>query len=307
MKNSNDIMFVGFPGSIFSSLLEKHGIFVISPYKYCTRYAYKVRFLLNWAHLKLGYLSELNDSILNYQAKVIIVEGSLIFEPFIKKLRESFPDATIKYLYPNIVADKASLHPDVLRKYGCKLYSWDIRDCLKYKLILTKSFYDKNILKLADRFDYDLCFIGTDKGRYATVKSIKNYADRNGLRFYMHVCPTFNFLRFLHSYYKKPLAYNDYLFVVSKSRCIIDFVRSGQSGTTMRTMEAIFSGQKIISNNDYLKKMDFFLPENIYILKDGNFDGLKDFLLKETVPVDEAILKTYSFEYWYNHLMEDYD
>lgn len=130
------------------------------------------------------------------------------------------------------------------------------------------------------------------------AKKLETYAIQNSLSYYIHITPTYNFLKFLHKDYKKSLNYSDYLKVISKSRCIVDFVQEGQSGTTMRTLEAIFSTKKIVSNNEYLKDMDFFHPNNIFIVKGGSFDGLKQFLESDYMPISSDILKTYTFDYW---------
>lgn len=309
MSKEKKIIFIGSQTDIFALILKKHGRNIMPRYKYQSRIAYKLRYLFNIFHLKTSFLSDLHDDVLKSQADVIVVTGSLIYEPFIKRLKDAFPKASIKYCYPNVVDDFASLNPDVLKKYGIYVYSWDIEDCRKYNLRQLKSCYDGEILKLKSESEYDLCFIGADKGRYQRIKEIEDYAERNQLHTYIHVTSDYSFLSFIHSYYKKPIKYKKYLEIVSKSKCIIDFVRRGQSGTTMRTMEAIFSGQKLISNNPFLKQMDFYHPNNIYVLEDdnSNIDGIKDFLEKEPVPVNQEILNTYTFDYYYKTLLKDDD
>lgn len=309
MTTDQKIIFIGSRKDIFSSILRKHGLNVLPRYKYQSRLAYRVRYLINLLHINTSLLSELHDDVKNAEADVVVLTGSLLYESFIKQLRKFYPSAIIKYCYPNIVKDNASLKPDILRKYNIQIYSWDPEDCRRYDLRYIKSFYEKDILELNKEFEYDLCFIGADKGRYKKIKEIEEYAEKLKLRSYMHVTPTYNCLSFLHSYYKKPIPYNKYLSVVSKSKCIIDFVCEGQSGTTMRTMEAIFSGQKLISNNPFLKQMDFYHPNNIYVMEDdnSNIDGIKDFLEKEPVPVKQEILNTYTFDYYYKTLLKDDD
>lgn len=307
MTTDQKIIFIGSQNDIFSLFLRKHGLNVLPSYKYQSRLAYRIRYLINLLHINTSLLSELHDDVKTAEADIVVLMGSLLYEPFIKQLRKLYPFTIIKYCYPNIVKDNASLRPDILRKYNIELYSWDPEDCRKFNLCKLKSCYENGIFELDKDFKYDLCFIGADKGRYRMIKEINEYAESKKLRTYIHVTPTYNFLRFLHSYYKKTISYTEYLSVVSKSKCIIDFVREGQSGTTMRTMEAIFSGQKLISNNVFLKQMDFYHPNNIFILTDNNINEIEDFLNKEVVPIQREILATYTFDYWYKALIGNED
>lgn len=45
----------------------------------------------------------------------------------------------------------------------------------------------------------------------------------------------------------------------------------------MRTMEAIFSGKKLISNNARLKEYTFYHPNNIFIVDKDNIDLIPHF------------------------------
>lgn len=301
---TNDIIFICVGDSISSKMLLKHGETVLQAYRFQKRIAYRLRYFLHLLHIDKGLVFRLNPEITNCETNTFVIDGSLVYEPVIAQLRHNFPDSTIKYMYPNIVADKASMNPEVLRKYGCQVYSWDTEDCKKYGLTYSRACYDKDFLPSEKlMIEYDLCFIGADKGRYRLIKKLRDYAQVHGLLFYSRVCPNKNFLSWIHTYYAKPIPYQEYLDITHRSCCIVDFVQKGQSGTTMRTMEAIFSGEKLVSNNPYLKQMDFYHPANIFIVENDSYDGLEDFLKKETVPINPDILRRYQYEEWRKSIM----
>lgn len=303
-----DILFICEGNTISSRLLLGHGETVLRAYKYQKRIISRLRYISHLLHLEKGQIFQLNPEITKFDAESIIIDGTLVYEPIIAQLRRQFPKSIIKYTYPNVVANKASMNPDVLRKYNCQLYSWDIEDCRKYKLVYTRSWYDKKMLPTKPFcIDYDLCFIGLDKGRYKMLKSLNDYSQKHGLRFYSHICANYNFLKWVRPYYDSPITYEEYLNITTHSNCIVDFVQEGQSGTTMRTMEAIFWGKKLISNNQFLRQMDFYIPDNIFIVENGSFEGLTDFLEKDVVPISPDILDRYRYEAWRKAIMEPYD
>lgn len=302
-----DIIFICVGDSISSKILRKHGEVVFQAYRYQNRIAYRLRYLLHLLHIDEGRLFSLNPEIIKYETNTFAIVDSLVYEPIIAQLRHLFPNSTIKYLYTNIVACKASMNPNILRKYHCQLYSWDIQDCNKYDLIYQRSSYEEKLAVVGLPNKYDLCFIGVDKGRYKSIKALEEYSKKNGLRFFTHICANHNFLKWTHSYYKSPIPYEEYLAATMQSSCIVDFVQKGQSGTTMRTMEAIFLNKKLISNNPLLKEMDFYHPENIFIAEDDSYEGLVSFLKTDMVPVEPEVLVRYTYPEWRKAILNTND
>ena len=143
---------------------------------------------------------------------------------------------------------------------------------------------------------YDACFIGADKGRYKLVKAIESRLINSGFKTYIHITPDYGFTKILHKDYKDKIPYKQYLEVVASSKCIIDFVQKGQVGTTMRTMEALFSGKKLISNNARLKEYTFYHPNNIFIVDKDNIDLIPHFFKTPYIFISEDILQKYSLE-----------
>jgi len=87
--------------------------------------------------------------------------------------------------------------------------------------------------------------------------------------------------------------------------CILES-HSGLTGliienASVEIMEAMFLRRKLITNNIKINKHDYYNPNNVYIIdysKPDFLEGIKDFLEKPFVPIDENILKSYSVESW---------
>ena len=84
-----------------------------------------------------------------------------------------------------------------MRKYGVKGYSWDINDCNKYGLNYHKPFFDSTILPYSNSLQYDVCFIGSDKGRYKSIMKLNSYFAKNNIKAYIRIIPNFFFLKFI--------------------------------------------------------------------------------------------------------------
>lgn len=111
------------------------------------------------------------------------------------------------------------------------------------------------------------------------LRKISAYFDDNGISYKIQVLPDKDV-----SYEKMAIIekdYVDYLSVlgyIEKSKCILDICQDGQTGMTLRAVEAMFYDKKIITNNKKYKYLPFYQSNQIYIIEDDNFSGMKEFL-----------------------------
>ena len=78
--------------------------------------------------------------------------------------------------------------------------------------------------------------------------------------------------------------------------CVLDFDKKSQSGLTMRTIESLGAGKKIVTSNKRIKEELFFNQNNIFILGDNNPKALEDFVKKDFV--SSPRIEDYSIEKW---------
>ena len=304
---SRRVLFIDVPGAIVYKSATDRGLTALPPYENMGRWGFKIRYLCHLLHLDaVAPCSQINHEITEQDADKIVIIGSVIYEAFIRQLREAFPAAEIGYYYDNVVRDGASISPAVLRKYDVTPYSWDTKDCARYGMTYQKPAFQRTVLgenKIIPA--WDICFIGRDKGRYKQVMSLKESFQQLGIRAYIRLIADFSFTRFFRTQYSDPISYQEYLDVVSDSKALLDLVQRGQVGPTRRVMEAIFSGKKLVTNNTDLVNSDLYCPDNIFILGQDPIEQLPAFLASPFRPLSEEVLNSYSMENRITELSSD--
>jgi len=89
--------------------------------------------------------------------------------------------------------------------------------------------------------------------------------------------------------------------IESNSRCIINVLIDGQHGHTIRALNAIASGQKLITTDKSFQYESFFNPNNISIIDIENPYISKEFLEKDIIDVDISYLKLVN---WLKYIIE---
>ena len=215
-------------------------------------------------------------------------------------------------------------------------YSFDVLDCIRYKkkgLLHLPNFYlgeefdntSRNIVK------YDICFIGAlhifSINRLVVLERFVRLAKDNALNFFVflyynrsnmflkelvHCITNFKyFLLFLNLFFyrnrkyisSEKLSLNKVKEIESCSACIIDIPVKRQTGTTIRVLEALAAGEKVITTNRYIKNEKFYDPRSVLILKDKKDKKDKDiinFINSEKIKNDISYLK---IENWLKALL----
>lgn len=307
MMINNKCLFVTPKGTSLYFLSKKYGFQAVEPYQLKNRWAYRFRYLFHLLKIDgfWGPFSELSNELQCSRPEMIVIDGSLIFAPFLKRLRVLFPDVRVKYMYSNIVKCNASISPKVLNRYNIEGWSWDIGDCETYSLKYQRPSFDQSLILPSEIQEYHACFIGQDKGRYHVVKDIQAVLEGLGYKCYIKIMPNYNFLLKLREDYSPRIPYSDYLKVVSKSKCIIDLVQKGQTGTTMRVLEAIFSHKKLITNNDALIGYDFYNKNNIFIWGRDSVEDLKMFIESDFIEIEQEVLSEYTPSKGFERILHD--
>ena len=85
---------------------------------------------------------------------------------------------------------------------------------------------------------------------------------------------------------------------------IVDFVNPLHNGLSFRVFEALYYQKKLITNNVNVSNYDFYHPDNILIWhKDDLSQKIKEFLSKPFRPIDDEIVKKYSFGNWIKNIL----
>lgn len=181
-----------------------------------------------------------------------------------------------------------------LKKENFKVYSFDVRDVLRYQLIRMKnvnrkvSFCEKPVL-------YDFYFIGYDKKRRSAIDALKATFEEKGFRTHFILV-------------EKKEDYVSNMENIRKSmeaRCIVDILSPGQCGLSLRPFDALFLKKKLITNCFEIEKMDFYRPSNIYIIRDSKLEGLEEFMRTPYQNVEAEIVEQYEVNQWIRYFMRN--
>jgi len=188
-----------------------------------------------------------------------------------------------------------------------KVYSFQAEDCAALGLRFNSTMYappPPGLLPPAPPEPlYDVVFLGVPKDRLPLLRRLYARFTALGLRVRFQV----------GTYGDAGLApeeapgwrvtgawvdYPDYLRWVQKTRAILDIYQAIQTGFSLRVMEHIFFGKKLIANNAALARVEFYHPNNIFLLGKDDMDALPGWLELPFVPIAESVKAYYKFENW---------
>ncbi len=158
----------------------------------------------------------------------------------------------------------------------------------------------------------DLCFIGTvHSDRYSLIASIKQQLANFGLKsyFFMYFPSKTLF------YYKKlrdikfslarasefsfrSIPQANIVKRIMEARAVLDIHHPAQVGLTMRTIEMLGAGKKLITTNANIRTYDFYHPDNILVIDRKNPILNEAFFHSHYSPIDPEITRRYSLEGW---------
>jgi hypothetical protein len=173
---------------------------------------------------------------------------------------------------------------------GVILHSFDYEDCKKYGLHHYRQFAEKldDIQVIAPSIDF--AFVGRDKGRGVFIKTLQGLLESKGYSTLVDIRKSRHFLGI-----GRNISYKDYLRKNLYSRCMIDIVQNSQSGLTLRPIEALLYGRKLLTNNENIRHEDFYRENNIFIIDESiNLDRLDAFMSAPFEPVPNDLLEKYT-------------
>lgn len=242
---------------------------------------------------------------------IFVIKSEAIDKAILQMLRSCFPKAQcILYLWDAVAnvpggKEKLALYDRVL--------TFDHVDAEEYNIPLRPLFFRKDYAA-ADTaktdFAYDAAFIGTAHSiRPRVVKALEDICKKEGRKcfkflFLPHIF-VFFYNKLLNPAYRKvrksdisfsPMKPEQIRAVYDDSRCILDVEHVAQRGLTMRTIEMVGMGKKLITTNAGIQKYDFYDPANICVIDRNDPVVPADFWDKQYTPIPQNIIDRYSLE-----------
>lgn len=275
----------------FFPYIEEEGIVLEEVYKTAKN---KLQYYRIKLFKKLPYLSRLcygtwRHHITEFDKIVILDEA---YDPPIQDFLKRYEVPACLYAWNSVLNHKTKLYKSIKRTKQIPVYSFDRKDCIRYHLKYNTTMYPGKLAKQytsrrkCDK-QYELFFVGYDKGRGKKIEELKRYLDHCGLEYYLKIMDS-----------GERMEYEDYLKILNDSGAILEVVQEGQSGVSMRTMESLFYEKKLVTTNRSIKEYEFYNPNNIFILGEDPIEGLWQFLKGEYEQVPREIVEQYDLKQW---------
>ncbi len=123
--------------------------------------------------------------------------------------------------------------------------------------------------------------------RYEAIKLFQRYCEANGISFRKHLAGSTNAMTMLlregsipWDVSLRPIAPHAFVDLIETSSAVFDFANHRQVGYTMRTIENLCAGKKIITNNPAIKGEAFCTDDRIHVFEGFDFEGVRAFLEK---------------------------
>lgn len=241
------------------------------------------------------------------KAKTIILFEEVGGKETIDMLECSNPHSRKIFYLWNTGTDKLKIKYAQERQW--EIWSFDKIECAKYNYNLVTEFYPHNPV-CETEIEYDVFFCGYDKGRAQQLDNLTKVFSQFGLK-YRIIMREWSPKQFLDSKMKPwgrfvtffETDYTKIVRLIQKSRCILELVKEGQVGYTMRTMESLFFERKLITNNKEILNADFYNKANHFVLGYNDINELGDWL---SVPYNctnsSFFQERYGVDSWYRQL-----
>ena len=279
-----------------------------TPYR-CGNLKIMQAFRLLWKKLHFPFYKKIWYRKIKDKKGTIIIFDAMMEKKLLENIVEDNPEARVVFWYWNKITDK-KIQPQEIKKIGCDVWSFNIDDCKKFDLKLNHTYYceaDYQDTKeeKTEKNKYDLMYIGRDKGRMKKIDELMKNPEYKDLTVYRYIVADHFWETLKKSDYKRALPYKKVINMQRKTKAILELVPFKSKGLTLRVMDMMMMEKKLVTDNEYVREMDFYKPENIFILGKENKYDIKTFLDIPFKRIEEDVRNEYSFEAWVRRFVEN--
>jgi hypothetical protein len=267
----------------------------------------KVLRLIRRLHLKLGlpmcrwWLPPTNAIARSDQ--VVLFDG-VLSELILPHLR-AMTSAKIIYYFWNPVRPKCPLRKIIT--IADEVISFDPGDVKRYGLRYAPAF--SSSISFANQVNskeiektFDLSFVGRTKGRIDTLQNIFSLCLDKDLELFFHVKGTRQESKKFPLVKIASISHSNYENTLIASRAVLDITAPGQKGITVRGLQALMHGIKVVTdNNEIFNLLDSDISQNIMTIEDflgSSSEQRQRFLRSEFVGCKNSIKSKYGFDGW---------
>jgi hypothetical protein len=234
---------------------------------------------------------------------LLVVKGDSLDIGFFDYLRTAQPDADfILYQWDSI--ELVRNFPELRKRFN-RCLTFDRMDAASDDTLEFRPLFFSRQATTPEGSPGGIVFVGSlHSKRLKLLRLIKSHAEAQDLlvRIYIRV-GLFNFIRLLFSgsladVHFRPLAYETYIAWTKQAEAVIDFPHSLQNGLTIRTIEAIGLGKKIITTNKDVVNYAFYDPKNVCLVDEDDPVIPSNFLNGTPAYYDGNVIRYFSLQQW---------
>lgn len=209
--------------------------------------------------------------------RIFIIRGFGLDEFFFKNLKLTRKDLKIfHYQWDSL---KIFPNGEMISKYADYNFSFDLEDVnsnkqFKHLPLFYSESVSKSCLKNSTQEqEIDILFIGSyHSSRNKIVAKVHSICKKEGFKFRSHIyMPFFSYVRTLlttnNVNFKdvsfRKISYKRYQEILDKTKVVLDIPYAQQKGATMRTIETLSKGKKLVTTNTMLESELFYSSDNI--------------------------------------------
>ncbi len=263
----------------------------------------------------LEYYAKISEDISDKEFDIIfLLNPEALPVSFLEMCKSRWNDALyVMYMWDSIKNRKHTLE---FIPFCDRVFTFDRDDAELPDFHFRSLFYldlYSSIRQSSQPIEYDLCFMATiHSDRYAIAKAIKDWCCQNELQSFFHLFMHDRVLYYFNKLKDKgitaqlsevsftKMTASEIVKVFAASKVVLDIQHPKQTGLTMRTLETLGSGKKLITTNDKIKEYDFYNPENVVVIDRANPTAALnlDFFSDKSLQVPEKTLAGYSIGGW---------
>lgn len=183
--------------------------------------------------------------------------------PLFEDLRHRYPGCKLAlYIMDLVKSRKGELDMSVLDYFDVAI-SYDKTEAEKYQLLHYPNFMSKlstNNNTVSEHSDF--CFIGAAKNRVCDISSLYKQLSAIGYKcdfiVYNHDAKELGNLENGIQVIDSVIPYSEYLEHINNCDCIVEIQQEESSGYTLRTLESLIYGKKLLTGNKSIKQADFY-------------------------------------------------
>lgn len=250
-----------------------------------------------WFRLHLPFKSIwFNKELKKVDSEIFHFCDSLMCPQLFKWMHKHHPNSSLFLMYENR-AKLSTFRIDSLDRSIVTPYSYDDDDCKEFNMKkCSVVFVDYFRVKEKDKIEFDVVYVGRDKGRADYILALEKQLNDLGLKTYFHLCADRSMFSKKKDFYKPVMPYINYVEYVKKTRAILNIVTEGTKSFSQRDLECVFDDTKCITNNKEIKNFSMYDPSRYFILGEDDLSKLPAFLDSPFKKASEEELDKFKFK-----------